>query len=61
MKFDTTNLKAQVEAQPLLAAGVAAALLKGVSELTKVAVMAQNSRTNRKEVNRRIRKDRRTR
>lgn len=59
MKFDTTRLKRQVEEQPLLAAGIAAALLKGASEVIKVGVLAQNSRTNRKEVNRRIRKDRR--
>lgn len=53
IKFDTTRLKEQVEDQPLIAAGVAAALLKGVSSLLNANTARQNAKTWKKEVRRR--------
>lgn len=51
--FDTTKLKEQVEDNPMLAAGVAAALLTGVSKLLNANTARQNAKTWKKEVNRR--------
>lgn len=51
--FDTTKLKEQVEDNPLLAAGAAAALLTGISKLLDANTKRQNARTWKKEVNRR--------
>lgn len=52
-EFDTTNLKKQIEEQPLIAAGLAAGLLSGVSKLINAGVNARNSKTWRREVKRR--------
>lgn len=54
--FDTTNLKKQVEDQPLVAAGIAAALLSGVSKLLNANTARSNSKTYKKEINRRVKK-----
>lgn len=51
--FDTTKLKEQVEDNPLLAAGAAAALLTGFSKLLDANTKRQNAKTWKKEVNRR--------
>lgn len=51
--FDTTKLKEQVEDNPLLAAGAAAALLTGISKLLDANTKRQNAKTWKKEVNRR--------
>lgn len=53
--FDTTKLKEQVEDNPLLAAGAAAALLTGVSKLLNANTARTNARTWKKEVKRRER------
>jgi len=51
--FDTTNLKKQVEEQPLLAAGIGAALLSGAAKLLNANSARKNSNTWRREVKRR--------
>ncbi len=55
-KFDTTNLKKQVEEQPLIAAGIGAALLSGAAKLINARSGARNSKTWKKEVDRRRQK-----
>lgn len=52
-EFDTTNLKKQVEEQPLIAAGVAAGLFSGTAKLVNAVVASRNSKTWRREVKRR--------
>lgn len=53
INFDTTNLKKQIEEQPLVAAGIGAAVLKGLSSLMNANTGRRNSKTWRKEVDRR--------
>jgi hypothetical protein len=55
INFDTAKLKEQVEQNPLVAAGIGAALLNGVAKLMKANTERKNSKTWAKEVNRRIR------
>ncbi len=52
-KFDLTNLKTQVQDQPLIAAGVGAALLSGGAKFINAVSTNRNSKTWKKEVNRR--------
>ena len=56
INFDTTNLKNQVQDQPLVAAGIGAALLSGAAKLLNATTARKNSKTWRKEVNRREKK-----
>jgi len=51
--FDTTRLKAQVEEQPLLAAGIGAALLSGAVRLMNANTGRKNANTWKREVKRR--------
>lgn len=51
--FDTTKLKAQVEENPLVAAGIGAALLSGAAKLLNANSARKNSTTWRREVKRR--------
>lgn len=51
--FDTTRLKAQVEENPLVAAGIGAALLSGAAKLLNANSARKNSTTWRREVKRR--------
>lgn len=53
VKFDTTNLKKQLEEQPLVAAGIVAALLAGVGKVMNANTKRQYAKTWKKEVNRR--------
>lgn len=48
------NLKRQAEANPIVALGVAAALITSISKLTDSRVNAQNARAWAKEVERRV-------
>lgn len=54
-EFDTTNLKRQVEENPLLAVGVGAAAVTAVTKLLNATTAHKNSKTWAKEVNRRNR------
>lgn len=54
--FDTTNLKRQVEEQPLIALGVVSAALSGVAKLMNANTTRKNSKTWKKEVDRRTKK-----
>lgn len=56
MQFDTTNLKRQIEEQPLIAAGVGAAVLSGAARLLNAVTANKNARTWAKEVARRTKK-----
>lgn len=58
-EFDTTRLKHQIEEQPLVAAGIGAALLTGSAKLLNAVSAARNSKTWRKEVNRRTKNSKR--
>lgn len=51
--FDTTKLKAQIEENPLVAAGIAAAVLNGAAKLMNANTNRKNSTTWKREVNRR--------
>lgn len=51
--FDTTKLKSQIEENPLVAAGVGAALLSGAAKLINANSARKNSTTWRREVKRR--------
>lgn len=58
MKFkkpniDTTNLKRQLEENPLVALGIGAAILNGSAKLLKTSADNRNSKTWKKEVKRR--------
>lgn len=55
-KFDTTNLKHQVEDNPLVAAGIGAALLNGAAKLMNANTGRKNAKTWRREVTRREKK-----
>lgn len=55
IEFDTTNLKKQIEENPLIAAGIGAALLTGASRLMNANTARKNSKTWKKEVDRRNR------
>jgi hypothetical protein len=57
-KFDTTNLKQQVQDQPLIAAGIGVALLNGVAKLMQANNERKNSKTWKREVVRRERQPR---
>lgn len=52
-QFDTTNLKKQVQEQPLVAAGIGAALLQGGAKALNAIANNRNSKAWKKEVNRR--------
>lgn len=56
MKFDTTNLKRQIEEQPLIALGLASAALSGVAKLMNAETARRNSKTWKREVQRRTKK-----
>lgn len=51
--FDTTNLKRQVEENPLIAAGIGAGLLSGAAKLLNASTNRRNSKTWKREVKRR--------
>lgn len=51
--FDTTKLKSQIEENPLVAAGIGAALLSGAAKLMNANSNRKNSVTWRREVKRR--------
>lgn len=53
INFDTTNLKKQIEENPLFAAGIGAALLTGASKLMNANTKRVYSKTWKKEVDRR--------
>ena len=53
--FDTKKLKSQVEENPLVAAGIFAAVLNGAAKLMQANTQRKNSKTWAKEVNRRTR------
>jgi hypothetical protein len=53
IQFDTTHLKKQIEENPLVAAGVGAALLNGAAKLLNANTSRKNSKTWKKEVARR--------
>jgi hypothetical protein len=55
IEFDTTKLKKQVEENPLLAAGIFAGVLTGASKLMNANTQRKNSKTWKKEVERRNR------
>lgn len=56
MQFDTTNLKRQIEAQPLAAMGIGAALLTAASKLLNASTAHRNAKTWKREVDRRAAK-----
>lgn len=56
ISFDTTKLKHQIEENPLVAAGIGAALLSGGAKLINARTGAKNAKTWRKEVDRRSKK-----
>ena len=56
--FDSTKLKAQIEENPLVAAGVASSLLFGGAKMLDALTNMRNSKTHRREVKRREKKDR---
>lgn len=53
ISFDTTKLKQQVEENPLLAAGIGAAVLTGAAKLMNANTARKNSKTWQREVKRR--------
>lgn len=53
IEFDTTNLKHQIEQNPLMAAGIGAAVLTGSSKLLNSLTARKNAKTWKKEVDRR--------
>ena len=57
INFDTTKLKAQIEENPLIAAGVGAALLSGGAKFLNAITASKNSKTHRREIKRREKKD----
>jgi hypothetical protein len=56
LNFDTSKLKAQVEDNPLVAAGLGAALLSGAAKLMQANTNRSNAKTWRREVKRREKK-----
>ena len=55
-KFNLEPLKRQIEEQPLIAAGIGAALLSGGAKFLNAVSNSRNSKTWRREVRRRERK-----
>ena len=55
-EFDTTKLKHQVEENPLVAAGLLAAILSGGAKLMNANTGRRNAKTWRREVTRREKK-----
>lgn len=53
INFDTTQLKKQIEDNPLVAAGIGAALLTGAAKLMNANTQRKNSKTWSREVRRR--------
>lgn len=53
INFDTTKLKSQIEENPLVAAGIGAALLQAAAKLMQANTQRKYSKTWAKEVNRR--------
>ncbi len=53
INIDTTNLQRQIQENPLMAAGVGAALLSGATKLLNATTARKNAKTWRKEVDRR--------
>lgn len=53
INFDTTKLKEQIEDNPLVAAGIGAALLSGAAKLMNANTARKNSKTWSREVKRR--------
>jgi hypothetical protein len=51
--FDTSKLKEQVEDNPLVAAGIGAALLTGAAKLMNANTARKNAKTWKREVKRR--------
>lgn len=56
MQFDLTNLKRQIEENPLLAMGVGAAFLTAGSKFLNSVTARQNAKTWKREVDRRTKK-----
>lgn len=56
INIDTTKIRQQIAENPLVAAGIGAAVLKGAADLMKANTGRKNAKTWRKEVNRRDRK-----
>ena len=52
-EFDTSKLKEQVEDNPLVAAGIGAALLTGAAKFMQALTNRKNSKTYAKEIDRR--------
>lgn len=52
-EFDTTKLKKQIEENPLVAAGIGAAILSGGAKLMNANTARKNSKTWKREVERR--------
>jgi hypothetical protein len=52
-EFDTTKLKTQIQDQPLVAAGIGAALLSGGAKALNAITNSRNAKTWRREVKRR--------
>lgn len=55
IEFDTTKLRQQIEENPLVAAGIGAALLNGAAKLMNANTQRKNSKTWKREVARRDR------
>jgi hypothetical protein len=58
INFDTTKLKRQIEENPLVAAGIGAALLQAAAKLMNANTQRKNSKTWDREVRRRERTSR---
>lgn len=56
LNFDTANLKRQIEEQPLIALGVVSAALTGAAKLMNANTARKNSKTWKREVDRRQKK-----
>lgn len=56
IQFDTTKLKQQIEDNPLVAAGIGVAFLNGGARMLKAYTDLRNSKSWRKEVDRRTKK-----
>jgi hypothetical protein len=53
INFDTTNLKRQIEDQPLVAAGIGSSILYGGAKLLNALTARKNAKTWSREVKRR--------
>lgn len=56
INIDTAQIRQKIAENPLVAAGIGAAVLKGCAELMNANTKRANAKTWRKEVNRRDRK-----